>query len=168
MTWTHWKLLRRAETRGPILRPGTLALALAIGVPAICPREPGAQAPPTALEQPPGYGISGYFALDGGHAGIAIRPGRPGRAPALDAGLSGDRIRIASRQASGGTVDVRLIDARGRVAWAWNGALPAGGEILLRAPDIERGIYVLAVEGGKLGRAAALVPFLGPGAGPFP
>jgi hypothetical protein len=115
-------------------------------------------------ETPPGYGISGYFSLDGGVSAIRKGPGSDPWVRHLDVRLSGAGVRVKAPPGRGGEIAVRLADARGRTLRTWSESLPAGGEVILRIGPGQRGLQFLCIDGGELGRAVRFIPPMGLGA----
>lgn len=127
-------------------------------------RQPAVGSYPTS-EEPPGYGVSGYFSLEG-DAGAAIRvdPSARTARPSLDIRIHGGRVRVTSPRAGGGLLALRLIDARGRLVRSWSELLPPGGAAVLSLEETANGLLFLHVEGGELGRGVKIIPPVG-GAG---
>jgi hypothetical protein len=112
-----------------------------------------------AARETPGYGVSGYFSLEGeGGSEIRVVPRPPAVRPALDIQLQGGRLRVTSPRMEGGMLAMRLVDARGRVVRTWSETLPAGGAAVLTLDGKMRGLLILQVDGGALGRAVKMVP----------
>jgi hypothetical protein len=181
MIWTLWKPSR--PNNGPFAhRRKSLAGRSAILVPAACLVLSGAAAAYSffhvpnvqetkaalvteAAQETPGYGVSGYFSLEGeGGSAIRVAPRSPAGRPALDIQLQGGRLRVTSSRAEGGILAMRLIDARGRAVRTWNEILPPGGSAVLALDGKARGLLFLQVDGGDLGRAVQMVPPLRVGA----
>lgn len=112
-----------------------------------------------AAQETPGYGVSGYFSLEGeGGSAIRVAPRASAGKPALEIRIQGGLMRVTSTQAGGGALALRLMDARGRVVRTWNESLPPGGAADVSLDGIARGLLFLQVDGGALGRAVKVVP----------
>lgn len=182
MIWIPWRRSRpnsrsfpgrRSALAGQAARSvgiATLSMALsgtAMAYSLLQPPQRPADLPSGPMEEPPGYGVSGYFSLEGG-TGTAIEA-IPPRArvvrPSLDIRSLGRRVLVTSPQARGGRLALRLIDARGSLVRAWTERLPPGGAAVFGLGGTARGLLILHVEGGELGRAVKIIPPVGPDAG---
>ncbi len=118
-----------------------------------------------AAQETPGYGVSGYFSLEGeGGSAIRVAPRSPVARPALDIQLQGGSLRVTSPRTEGGMLALRLTDAQGRLVRTWKEILPPGGTAVLALDGKARGLLFLQVDGGVLGRAVKIVPPLRAGA----